>query len=1093
MPTEANDTLSSVQYASILEYLSEGECEGIEGGLKGVYLNKVPVENSDGSKNFHGLDFDSRTGSQSQTYIPTLKGTESETSANIEITKAASPGDYIFSVTNSEVDRVRITLAIPALLQQEEDGDITGHSVTIDIHVQYQGGSYAQVKSDTIKGKSSDTYQRDYLISLSGNFPVNIKVRRDSGDDASTGWPKAQSRTFVSSYTTIIDEKFRYPNSALSYLRFDATEFSAVPERRFLFKGIKVKIPSNATVDTTTHVGRITYSGVWDGTFKTNKEWTNDPAWCFYDLLISSRYGANISEATLDKWDFYNISQYCSELVSNGKGGQEPRFSLNIHLVDRNSVFEVIKALTSIFRGISYYSAGSLVLLQDKPATSQFLLGPSNVIGGTFQYEGTSVKARHTTATVAWSDYDDLGEIHFELVEDRDGITNYGIINKDIKALGTYSQGQAHRVGKWLLLSEQELTETCNFTVSIDAAILLRPGTIIDIADPLKSNTRRTGRISSATTTEVTLDSPADLSVDLSKNPELSIVMPTGLVETRDIDPSTNIGTGVIKVTSAFSEAPKNAGIWSINTSDMQTQQFRILGVKETPEDGVIGISCLKYNSSIYDAIEKNVSLTQRTISKLADPPDPVSNISNTEFLYQSGQNVLVGSSVSWSHTLKRVHEFRGRYKIDNDNWTSFTVNSPSITLRSLRAGKLYIELQAFNYVNKGSTTAVADFTLAGKTAVPGDVQNLTYEVISTNSARLRWTQTTDLDVKVGGKVHIRFSGKTDGTGTWNNSVDLINAIAGSATDCIVPIPGEGEIIVKFQDDTNNFSAGEASVIVTLPAAINLLGIQTRREDQDSPPFQGTKTDCFYSDVYDALAIDGTALFDAQADVDLIPNFDFLGDIKSSATYEFANTLDLESGGFALDLKRYFVTRAFLPGDLIDGRTTLIDTWNDFDGGVINNVDAKLYERHTLNDPASGSATWTSWAEFVSGTFKGRGFQFKAILTSTDVDQNILIDELGYTAELQQRTEQSTGTVASGAGAKTVSFDKPFFIGTSSLGGASQYLPSVGINAMNMASGDYFVLGTPTASNFQVTFKNSSGSNVDRNFTWSAIGWGKGV
>ena len=1092
MPTEANDTLSSVQYASILEYLSEGECEGIEGGLKGVYLNKVPVQNADGSSNFHGLDFDERTGTQAQTYIPTLKGTEAETAVNTEITKAASPGDYIFSVTNSEVDRVRITLAIPALLQQEEDGDITGHSVTIDIHVQYQGGSYTQVKSDTIKGKTSDTYQRDYLISLSGNFPVNIKVRRDSGDDATTGWPKEQSKTFVSSYTTIIDEKFRYPNSALSYLRFDATEFTSLPARRYLFKGIKVKIPSNATVDTTTHVGRITYSGVWNGTFKTNKEWTTDPGWCFYDLLISSRYGANINEATLDKWDFYNISQYCSELVPNGKGGQEPRFSLNLHITDRNSVFEVIKVLTSVFRGISYYNSGSLVLLQDKEATSKFLIGPSNVIGGTFQYEGSSVKARHTTATVAWSDYDDLGEISFELVEDRDGIANYGIINRDIKALGCYSQGQAHRLGKWLLLSEQGLTETCSFSVSIDSALLLRPGTIIDIADPLKSDSRRAGRIKSATTTEITLDSPADLSVDLSKSPELSIIMPTGLVETRDIDPSTNIGTGVIKVTSAFSEAPNNAGIWLINTSDLQTQQFRVMGVKETPEPGVVGITCLLYNDSIYDAVEQNLALTTRTISNLADPPDAVTSITNTEFLYQSGQNVLVGSSVSWTSPVRRVHEFRGRWKIDNDNWTSFTVSTPSLTLRSLRAGTLHVEIQAFNYVGKGSSVAPADFTLAGKTAPPGDVEDLTYEVISTNSARLRWTQTTDLDVKVGGKVHIRFSGKTDGSGTWNNSTDLINAIAGSATDCIVPIPGDGEIIVKFQDDLGNFSSGETSIIVDLPAAINPLGIQTRREDQDSPPFQGTKTDCFYSDVYDALAIDGNDLFDAQADVDLIPNFDFLGDIKTSASYLFTNILDLGTA-LALDLKRHFVTRAFFPGDLIDARTTLIDTWTDFDGGVINNVDAKLYERHTSDDPSSGSASWTAYKEMVSGTFKGRGFQFKAILTSTDVNQNILIDELGYTAELQQRTEQSTGTVASGAGTATVSFGKAFFVGTASLGGSNNYLPSVGINAMNMASGDYFVLGTPTASQFQVTFKNSSGSNIDRNFTWSAIGWGKAV
>ena len=336
----------------------------------------------------------------------------------------------------------------------------------------------------------------------------------------------------------------------------------------------------------------------------------------------------------------------------------------------------------------------------------------------------------------------------------------------------------------------------------------------------------------------------------------------------------------------------------------------------------------------------------------------------------------------------------------------------------------------------------------------------------------------------VGGTVHIRHSNLTNGTASWSDSVDLIPAKAGSATEAIIPLV-EGEIFVKFEDDGGRQSALETSVIVDFPDALGFFPIQTRREDQDAPPFQGTKTDVFYSDVFDALCLDGSSYFDDIPDVDLIPAFDWLGDVLASGTYNFANTFDLGTA-FAVDLKRYFVTRGFYPSDLIDSRLELIDLWTDFDGGVIDQVNAKLLLRATNDDPA-GTPTWTAWQEFVNGTFNGRAFQFKAELTSNNTSQNILIDALGHEATFQQRQDQSTATIASGAGAKTVTFDKAFYTacGTS--------LPSVGITAQNMLSGDYFTVGTITGTTFTVTFRNSGGTAVDRNFTYTATGYGKAL
>ena len=1061
-PTEADDTLQSVQFASVLDLISEGEIQGLEDGNKSIFLENTPIENPKGDNNFSSFSVVTRNGTQAQSHIPgDLGSTQSEQAVNTEVSNS-SP--VTKTITDSDVDRVRVTLTIPSLQIIEDDGDITGHEVTIKIQVQYNGGGFTDVITDTIKGKSSSRYQRDYLVTLNGAFPVDIRMVRVSADESST---RRASSTFFQAYTEIIDEKFRYPNSALVGLRFDSRQFGSIPSRKYLIRGIKVKIPSNATVDTTTNPGRITYSGVWDGTFSA-ATWTNDPAWCLYDLLINDRYGAGVPEDTLDRYDFFAISQYCNELVNDGKNGTEPRFSLNIVINSRDEVFNVIQQLTAIFRGIAYYGSGSLVLLQDKPTDAQYLLGPSNVVNGTFSYSGSSQKTRHTVAVVAWQSYDTRGDVEYEYVEDHDAVAKYGIIKKDIKAIGCYSQGQAHRIGKWSLLSEQNLTETCEFAVAIESGIILRPGMVVDIADPLRGGTRRSGRVSSATTTVITIDTDTDLSVNLSNTPTLSVLMPTGLVETQNIFAIS--GTS-ITVSTAFSEAPNAGAVYLIQTTDIESQQFRVLSVAESG-DGVYGVSAVAYNESIYAAVEQNVALTTRDITNLSVTPAAPDALSGNEFLYQEGQTVHTGFDFSWSHDRVNTNDFIVKYKINNDNFTTLFTSNPSITLRSLRAGTLTVQVLARNYLGKQSTISSATFTLIGKTDVPGDVQNLAVETINANSARLRWDQAVDIDVKVNGRVRIRHSNLTDGTATWPNSVDLIAAVPGNSTEAIVPLIA-GEILVKFVDELGNESTNATSVTISLPDTLGRLLVQTRREDLDSTPFSGTKTDCAYDSTLDALKI----------------NTDGSGNVLSSAEYQFANTLDL-GAKYSIDLTRRFVTRGLLVNDLIDDRTANINTWTDFDGTIPKDVNAALYMRSTDDDP-SGSPTYGAWTPFTSGTFTGRAFQFKAELESSDPAQNILIDELGYIATFQRRQDNSNGTVASGTSTKSVTFADEFFTGTSSLGGANAYLPSVGVTVHNLGDGERVNVSNVSASGFSLDVLDSSNANVNRNFTYLAVGYGR--
>ena len=1088
--TEADDTLQSVQFANVLDLISEGEIGGLEDGNKSIFLDDTAVQAADGTNNFEGFTVVTRVGTQGQTHLAgPFNTTERETSVGVEVTQDTS---VTRSITDTDVDRLRVTLTIPSLQILEDDGDIVGHSVNIKIQIQYNGGGYNDVIDDTISGKSSNRYQRDYLVNLTGSFPVDVRMVRVSADETSQ---KRASSTIFQSFTEIIDDKFRYPNSALVGLRFDSRQFSNIPTRKYLIRGIKVKIPSNATVDTTTHLGRITYSGIWDGTFQA-ATWTNDPAWCLYDLLISERYGAGVPESTLDKYDFFAISQYCNALVSDGAGNQEPRFSLNMLINSRDEVYNVIAQMTAIFRGIAYYGAGTLQLLQDKPSDPQYLLGPTNVVDGIFQYQGTSQKARHTVAVVAWQSYDTRGDVEYEYVEDHDAVAKYGIIKKDIKAIGCYSQGQAHRIGKWALLSEQNLTETIQFSVAIESGIILRPGMVIDVADPVRAGVRRSGRITSATTTKITTDSSNGLTTSLAaaNNPKLSVMLPTGLVEQKGV-PVGGIklltdGTAEIDVDSAFSEAPTAGSVFLFQNDEIQSQQFRVVSVAEA-EDGIYGVSAVAYNSTIYDAVEADVELTSRDISNLSLIPNPVDSVSTEEFLYEEGSSVHVGALVSWNHDRVNVSEFRVQYRVDNDNWQAIDTSSPSVTLRTLRAGRLYVQIQAKNYLNKGSQITVADFELQGKTAAPAAVTN--FSMIPVNGqARLTWTQATDLDVRVGGYVRLRHSPDLTSV-TWPTSTSISEQISGSATEAYADLKA-GTYSAKFVDSGGRESLTAALIEFTKAdlQSVEVVGALGSTED---PSFTGTKTNLTVDTVNNELelATTGNELnplgdFDLEDGNALLleddSNFTLQGDseLHQSGTYVFnsGNTFTL-SDVFSLRLDSTLRARSFFPyGERIDDEPDF-DLITEFDGTAPNTCDVELYIRTTQDDPA-GSPTFTSWRRFNNAEFKARGYQVKAEFSTGGPQEQIAIDQLRVEAQMPRRSV--TGSVTT-----STSADVSVTYGT---GNKFYVTPSVGIVFTTNASGDYYVISNSSATGFDVSVYNSSDTRIAKAVNWTATGYGIG-
>ena len=1116
VPTRTPDNLHSRQYATFLDLISEGEIEGFasaskEGltqgttaynnaALKDVYLNDTPILKATANSanpsttdfNYQDVTFNARFGTSNQTKVKGIESSSSVTAVGVTVTQS-SP--VTRQITNSNVDAANITITFPQLQKATDKGDLLGSSVQLKISVQYNSGGYTDVITDTVTGRTSDAYQRDYRVNFTGAFPVDIRVSRVTADSSDSNLIDAFSWT---SFGEIIDDSNTYPNSAYAALRLDSMQFSSIPSRKYKVRGVKVRIPAagasgsgTPTVDANT--GRIIYPTgyIFNGVMGA-AVWTSCPAMILLDLLTSTRYGFgdHITDSSLDLFSFVTASKFANTLVSDGFGGQEARFSCNVNIQSSSSAFDLINELAGVMRCMPIWSAGSIALKQDSPATASYLFNLSNITSDGFSYSGSSLKQRHSVVSVSYFNMDSK-EIDYEVVEDASLINKIGTSIKQVKAFACTSRGQAARLGRAILFSEANETEIVSFTTSIDSGIIVRPSTIIEIADPVRSGVRRGGRIASVTsTTVITVDDSTNTDIATSGNATISVVMPDGTVETKDI---TSVSGATITVSSAFSEAPNVNANWLISNDTVKSQLFRVISVEEI-DDINYGITALSYVNEKYAFIEDGSSLPTRAVSILNLPKNAPAALQAVEKIVEINNQAVSKIIISWQPVVG-VTQYQVNYRYNNGNYITQTTSSPDFEIFDSDIGTYDIQVFSYNAaLQTSATSADLTFNAVGKTALPANVTGLTAEPINEKLVRLRWDLSTDVDVIHGGRVYVRHSTKTDGTGTFSNSVDLIQALAGNTTTAEVPYL-EGEYILKFRDDGGRFSAGEASVVFDLPDNLAPLLTQTRREDNDSPKFQGTKTNVEFDATTNSLNLSGTGLFDAISDFDAVGSLDDFGGIVSSGTYDFGgtaggDTLDL-GGVFSLDLKRHFLTEAFYPSDLIDSRTANIDNWTDFDGATATDVNAEMLVRVTQDNPSSGSPTYTAFQTFANGTYKGRGFQFRAKLTSNDTAQDIRVSQLGYTATLQRRTEQGNVT-ASGAGAKAITFTNPFFVGTSSLLGANSNLPSIGINAQNMASGDYFVVSGVSGTGFTVHFKNSSNASIDRNFTYQAVGFGKG-
>lgn len=661
-PFEAKESGRSKQLVKIVEAISEGEVYGLADGMKSIYFDKTPVQNKDGSYNFKNVQVEGRIGGQVQDLMAGFNTSEKEVGVGTLVKKNLP---LTRTVTDSKVSRLRLTIGVQSLFKQEDNGDTNGTSVNFIITI----GSRTYPVS--ISGKYSSQYLQHHTFDNLPSVPFIVKVERTT-DDSTT--QRLQNNTIWSSYTEIIDTEFTYPNTALMGVKFDSEYFSNIPTRTYDLLGLKVKVPSN--YDTRTRK----YTGMWDGTFKI--DWTDNPAWVLYDVVTNKRYGlgGRLGEFGADKWALYQVAQYCDQLVPDGFGGQEPRFTCNVWLTEQRSAYQVINDICSIFRAMPVWNGQQLTVVMDRPADPVWTYTNANVDESGFSYTFSARKSRHNAIQVEYADKENSYEKAIEYVSDDESIRKNGLNVKKITAFGCTSRGQAHRTALWLLQTEKLETKTVTFTVGAEGLMHI-PGDIIKVADTHYAGTNIGGRVLAVNGTTITLDREITLSGNSylsyinanAKHQNIKIISVNGTEVTLDQPP---VGLELY-------------GVWSLTTQQVTSQLFKALSVKEESK-GKYTIMALQHEPQKEAIVDNGAKFEPVGTTVLTTP-----QISNIGVAVNADGSVSVDSSVTGGNGIVKydIRIYKGGVLYD----VRLGQPSPNLNIDSLENGDYSVLIQVKN------------------------------------------------------------------------------------------------------------------------------------------------------------------------------------------------------------------------------------------------------------------------------------------------------------------------------------------------------------------------------------------------------------
>ena len=702
-PVIAPDSAQSKTYIKILYGLGEGEIAGLANGYKSVYLDDTPLQNDNGEFNFPNVKVDFRSGTNDQAYIDGFADVASETAVNIEL-KHGTP--WVKSFNNLDLDAVRVRLKWGALRSQNtENGDVNGVKIDYAIDVKTDNGGWVEMLSTAINAKTSDAYERSYRIDLpTATQGWQVRVRRLTPNSTSDF---VSDKMYISAITEVIDLKLRYPNTALLGLRYDAESFSNVAKMSARCKGLIIKVPTNYDP-----VSR-TYDGLWNGEFKL--AYCNNPAWVYYDLCTATRYGlgGRLKEYMIDKWSLYRLAQYCDQMVDDGMGGTEPRFTVNVYIQSAEGAFEILSKLAGVFRAISYWDGTSIVLDADIPQDSMYSFSRANVIDGVFEYTGTRARDRHTVAKVAWDNPANHFKTEYEFVRDEKAIAKFGVRVADISAWGCTSKGQAQRAGLWALKSEQLETRMVTFKVGLDGYIPA-PAKVIEISDELFAGRATGGRVLAINDkkTVITLDR----AITAKTGDTLVINGDDGVSQRRQIE---SVVGDKITVTKAFGNISVE-NVWVLDSTDLATMKFRVLSVT-ADENDQFTITAVQYNPAKYDAIDTGAYIDERPISVINPTVQAPAKAVNLSSYHTVNQGVNITTLIiSWEQVAGAV-KYTVEWRKDNGNWQTLPpTGTNSIEIAGVYAGQYEARVTAISAFGQASLATHSALTqVQGKTGKP--------------------------------------------------------------------------------------------------------------------------------------------------------------------------------------------------------------------------------------------------------------------------------------------------------------------------------------------------------------------------------------
>ncbi len=702
-PVESPDDLQSVAKAKMLVALGEGEFYGQLTG-KQIFLDGTPLESDDGTQNFAGVKWEFRPGTQDQKYIPGMPGTENEISLNNVELKSGKP--WVRTITNTTLSALRFRFKWPSLITQHDNGDVTGAKVNYKIEIQTDGGAWETFIETAVDGKTTSGYERSHRVTLpEAKTSWTVRITKTSEDNSSL---KVSDTMNLESYTEVIDVKLRYPNTALLYIEFDASQFNGeIPPVTCEPYGRIVRVPDNYDPQART------YNGTWGGAFKW--AWTNNPAWIFYDIIVEGRFGLgrNIKPENISKWHLYTIARYCDELVPDGKGGdgKEPRYLCDVYIQERNAAYNFVRDFSAIFGGMVCWSGEQILVTADMPRDVDYNFTRANTVGQP-RYSSTTAKDRYTNALVSWSDpangYSEAVQPAFVT----EYVARYDFQQVEVTAIGCTRQSEAYRRGLWAIYTNNR-DRVIDIDVGMDGKIP-QPGYIFSYADERLAGRVIGGRISAVNGRVITLDRD----IPAEAGDRLQINLPSGLSQARTIQ-SIN-GKRQVTVTTEYSETPEAQAVWLVEYSDLYAQQYRTLSVKNN-NDGTYTISGIFHDPDKYKRIDSGAIIDGRPISVLPGATQAAPENITIKSTFVINQGIRIESmQVDWDMA-KGAVSYEAQWRRNNDNWINIPRSSTTgFEVNGIYAGQYSVRVRAINASGVSSSWGYAPVTtLNGKTGSP--------------------------------------------------------------------------------------------------------------------------------------------------------------------------------------------------------------------------------------------------------------------------------------------------------------------------------------------------------------------------------------